>query len=508
MNRSLRVLLTVTALLIPAQAFAQNISLRGRGTADQDAYLRDLLRTRDYLLITRDTVITRADTVRGDVVVVGATLRLDGVIDGDLHGVGANLFIRPSAKVNGATRNTAGGLYPSELATLAGSVNNDPGAPYLISNTADGIVIRGTENPSPLVLDDFMGFAIPTYDRVNGVTLRAGGGLLLPRLGRVEPIVRGWGSYYSQRGDFGYGGELGIKRHNTSVAFGGERTTLTNEEWLRSDLSNSISYLVREKDYRTYYAADRYYARVDRVLERASRLTTVALIGQVEDASPLRAASPWTIFSADSVRPNDYGEASPGVRRLPAGRITSAILNATSEWVRPTHAAELDGLVEVGTDLIDGESEFARYAVSAAWAMKAIANHTLAIEGRFQGPLPGTDSLPYQRWTHMGGSGTLPTFQIAAFPGDRLAFTETRYSIPLPAWSALPMLGTARFEILHAIGMAWSRDIDPGFEQNVGLRLAYRLGYVRAMVDPGADEKKVKVSFGVTFPKGAYPWEE
>jgi len=74
--------------------------------------------------------------------------------------------------------------------------------------------------------------------------------------------------------------------------------------------------------------------------------------------------------------------------------------------------------------------------------MKAIANHTLEIEANFRGPLPGTETLPLQRWTFVGGSGTLYTFDIAEFRGDRLAFVGVAQTSEL--YQTNPVDGQAR----------------------------------------------------------------
>jgi hypothetical protein len=146
------------------------------------------------------------------------------------------------------------------------------------------------------------------------------------------------------------------------------------------------------------------------------------------------------------------------------------------------------------------------YTAAVLFAMKAIANHTLEIEGNFRGPLPGTESLPEQRWTHVGGSGTLYTYEIGQFRGDRLAFIESEYTIPFSERLKLPILGVPRLRLLHNIGMAWTDTIDRDFEQVIGARIEFTMAYVRYVVDPRTEESKFSV--GVTLPSKNYPWEK
>src|SRR5690606_36352792 len=128
------------------------------------------------------------------------------------------------------------------------------------------VVITGMVQSSPLVLAGFSGLLEPMYDRVNGLPLSAGASLMLPRMGSVQPIATVRGDYYSQRGDFGRLGELALERRGTALAAGFERSWLTNERWIRADISNSVGALFQGKDRRDYYAAYRAFVEVRRLL--------------------------------------------------------------------------------------------------------------------------------------------------------------------------------------------------------------------------------------------------
>ncbi|HUF50270.1 MAG TPA: hypothetical protein VMN60_05520 [Longimicrobiales bacterium] len=487
-------LLIASAAALHAQA---GIVLRGRGDIENDAFLRAFLARGNFTLIGEDRSVAANDTLRGDVIVADATLRLDGVITGDLVIVDGSVHLRPSARVLGGVRNIAGGFYRSELAQIDGPVRSEPEAPYDAAKNSDGmVVITGTEQRRPIAPI----FLAPTYDRVNGVTARAGAALLLPRLGAVEPVVRGRVEYVSARGDWIGGAELGIARRRTEVAVGAERTTATNERWIRGDMTNSLGAILTGKDYRDYYAVDRAYTEVGRLLENGPRVTNAYLRAQVEDARPLRAGTPWSVF----------GDFRQDNIEFTVSRITSAILGADTEWTMPQHVIVIDALTEFGLDLFDSHHSFQRYYIDADWAMAALRDHTLGIELHFQGPLPGTDSLPGQRWSFVGGSSTLNTFEVAEFRGDRVAWAETRYSIPIPRLRirSLDVLGVPSVDLLHLVGMAWSRDVARGFEQNVGLRLSYDLVFARVLSNPDDLTGDAEFSIGVTLPKRKYPWQQ
>jgi hypothetical protein len=475
-----------------------SVELRGRGDIDNDRFLRDFLAAGDFLLIHRDTLLTAADTIHGNALVLRSTVRLDGVVTGDLVLVDANVYLRPNARVLGQTRNIAGGFYPSELAVLEGGVQNEPNAPYLVRREAEGsrLVIIGTARPSVLVRPGLFGFGIPTYDRVDGLTLSYSSGIALPRLERVEPVLMGRVDYRSQRGVITGGLELQLPRGATSLHLGAERTTLTNERWIRDDANNTVSFFFMAKDLRDYYEADRAYAELRRSLETGPRTTTGFLRAQVEDARTLAAGNPWTVMGTprqDNIVVDD-------------GRIASLAAGATMEWAQRWHRVRASGLIEAAADAMGGEHAFTRYEISADWAMTGFANHTLRVQPYFRGPLPGTDSLPRQRWSFVGGSGTLYTFETAEFRGDRVAFVETTYLVPLYPFR-LPVLGYPDLEGIHLVGMAWTYQERRDFEQNVGLRLRFPLVNVRVLTNPAAWRDDLQFSVGVNLPRRAWPWE-
>jgi hypothetical protein len=494
--RSLAVCCTLLTLAAPVDA--QTITLRGRGDADNDRYLQGLLQSGEYQLIAHDTLLSRNDTIHGTALVLGATLRLEGIITGDLVIVDANVFVRPTARVMGDVRNIAGGLYYSELAAVIGTLRSEPNAPYRVERPSDdNLVIRGTTSVSALVLYGFRGLQIPTYDRVDGLTVSLAAGYLLPRIGDVEPIVRGRADYRSRRGEFTGGAELAAARRRTEVAAGAERTTITNERWIRSDLNNSISSLVQAKDRRDYYAADRAYLEVRRLLESGARVTNAYVRAQIEDAASVAAGNPWSIFG-------DFRTDNVAVA---GSRITSAVIGATTVWTMPRHVLEVAAATEFASDILDGDHSFGRYEFDASWAMAALANHTLRIQPHIQGPLPGTDSLPHQRWSFVGGSGTLYTYNDAEFRGDRVVLVETEYSIPLPPRLRIRLLGRPHIDLLHMAGMAWPGGDTPGFEQNIGLRLRFNMLFVRAITHPSRFADDAEFAVGVSFPRRAYPWQ-
>jgi hypothetical protein len=320
-----------------------------------------------------------------------------------------------------------------------------------------------------------------------------GAGYLLPRMGRIEPVLRGRVEYRSQRGAFTGGLQLELPRGRTGITVGAERTTITNERWIQGDFANSVTFLLASSDRRDYYEADRGWVEARRVLEAGARTTSVLLRGQVEESRTLRAGTPWTLFG------------TPRAENLAVapGRITSVIAAAAVEWVQPQHMLRSGGALEFAGTQLRGQHAFNAWIADLDWAMAAFRDHTLALRGHARGPLPGTRELPPQRWSFVGGTGTLPTFQMAEFRGDRVALIETRYIVPLPL--QVRFVGSPDLEFVHIAGMAWTAAEQRPLEQNLGAGLRFSLLSLRALVDPARTDR-VRLSLNFGLPRPHYPW--
>ncbi len=490
--------LLLTAALVPSSARAQRVALRGNGDVEIDRRLRDLLEAGNYQVVSADSVIQ--DTVRGSLLVLDATVAISTVVEGDVFAVASNLFLRPRARVRGDVVNAGGGLYRSQLAEIGGAVLSRPLAPYRVDRTPDRFVITAISTAPPaLFLPGIKGFDAPTYDRVNGVNLGWGFGLRIPAGPVVHPELLARGRYFSERGELGGLAQLSLRVDTFTLRLGGQKGPVTNEDWIRGAISNSVSYFTHQKDYRDYYGATTVFAELERPVLIGAVYTTLRLRAQREDATSLVAGQPWGILKADSIIPNPS---------IDDGVISSLILDAGAEWIDSSSEIGAGATLEWAGRVADGEFAFGRYLASADIAFNTFRGHTLRLQLHAQGPLPGTESLPLQRWSFIGGSGTLYTFERAQFRGDRVLFLETMYRIPLPRRLALPVIGAPDLELLHNTGMAWTADATRDFEQNIGASLQFFSLYLRYMVDPADPSEGHDFSVGLHWPFGrTYPWE-
>jgi hypothetical protein len=487
------VLTALAMLTAPQAARAQRVEIAGRGNLVTDTILERVVNSGDYTLIDADTVLPATDTLRGPILIAATTLKLENVIIGDVLIVDANVFMRPGSRITGDVINIAGALFRANTATIDGRVTEYKEVAYRAERTATGVRITAIRVSSLLDYDGLAGFHVPEYDRVGGLTARFGAGYLLPRIGRSEPDVHAWIGYQTARKRVLGGGELAIRSGGVRVAAAAERDVVTNDAWARGR-TNGISYLTRGHDYRDYYAIDRF--RLGPTFSRSGDGSNLAVTAEarVENAHSLPSLDPYN-FRGNTPRPNPP---------IDDGRITSLALRLQGRWSKPTFISRFDAGIEKAATVLGGDFSFASFDLGGDWAMQALSNHTFRIRWRLRGPFPGTDSLPRQRWNVMGGRATLYSLGEAELRGDRLVFVGSEYSMPLPRFTTIPILGRPSIEAVHRLGRTWTMEGDRSLIQNLGIRLRTRFAYVMYVADP-ADSGSGQWLTGLSWQR-RYPW--
>jgi hypothetical protein len=485
-------LTTVTAV-----GAAQTVTTVGSSDVALDRRLDRLLQD-NPLIIASDTLLEARDTILGPVLVLDATLILEGTIFGDLVGVEAGLWIRDPAFVLGDLVNIGGGLY-RDRGRVGGTIIDLPDVGnYRVAREPDRIVIEASGTPSRVALDGPLGFRIPTYDRTNGLTAAWGAAYSLPLMSVVTPTVRGHGGWRTALGMPVYGGSLEVRVGATTFAGGYDRGWATRDAWIQGDLENSLNYLWDGSDVRNYHESERSWAAVSREFgdEAKSFFAVLRVVGQIEDASSLAASGPWTIVDR-TTRPN------PAVDD---GRIASATARLELEY--HSHVADIVGHAEyeAAREEYEGEHRFDRIAASVALAVRGPWRHTLEIEAFGQRPVSG-DTLPRQRWSVAGGAGTLQTLMEGQYRGDRVLVVESTYRIPMGTALAFSTLGPPEIQLLHAAGLAWVADTDAPLIHEIGAGLLFSRAFARYMFQPD-DPDTGRVLVGLSLPLGSgYLWQ-
>lgn len=491
----LRALLLPLLLAFGTQSVgAQEVRLEGAGEGRAVRLAREILTAGRYVRFDRDTVLPATFRAPGDVVIVDADVRLEGTVEGRVAVLGGALFVRPGARIAGPIAVVGGEVYPSAKATTGEVIEEEE--PVRVAVTAepagDRVRILPSERPGTrIALPGVGGVRVPTYDRVNGLTLAAGPSLLFG--GDEEgPRVDAWVSYRTARRSFGGGvyGQTAVRRGLRASARLA-RETLTNEAWARGDLANTLGSLFFSNDPRDYYESDRAVLTLSRphteplIAGEYAFEPRVALL--VSRDRPLSTRDPWSLFG-DLDRPN---------LAIDAGTVASGSVGAGFRWQGRTSAFTSDLALERTLPGV-GDFNFTRVVGEGRWTMTALRTHQLAVYFRGMGTVGG--AAPRQRWTFLGGSNTLPVFDPGDFRGDRLAYVASSYGIPFPS-VVLPVVGIPTFRVTHLTGMAWrTGEAMPEWAQNLGAGVFFSLLRAEVYVDPAADRIRPLLSFGVMLP--------
>ncbi len=485
------VMLVLVGDAIAAQE-SQRVVLRTSGRGRPGVIMQELL-ARPFSLVVPDSVVhlPRDSTIDRSVLILGGDATVASIVHGDVIVVDGDLFLHPGAAIDGRAVAIGGGVYPSSLATVGLGTESFRDVTYSIARSSDGGFTLDWRAVSPrrdetLTFPIVFGFRLPTYTRVDGLGLPWGPRVMLDT-GRIviDPVL----TYRSDLGaiDPSLTARLGLGRL-TSLEVRAARGTFTNDAWIQSDIANFISALLAGRDYRNYWRADRGEALLQRRWERAATMLALEIGGRTERAWSVTAGGPWSVFGRNDVeegmrRPN------PAVRH---GRITSALAGGRFDWERQQVALSTRVLTETSLDTPD-DTRFTQATLEAIVAFPAFRNHTFSFEAHAVHTFG--DTAPPQRFAYLGGSGTLPTFDLLEFGGDRLLFLESRYAIPIERIQ-LPIVGSPVIMFRHMIGMAGVDSLPP-FEQNIGVRLLVGPIKVDWTIDPVSRDSKFSVGLSL-----------
>lgn len=470
----------------------QTVVLRTQGRGRPGEILREVL-AQPYEVILPDSVVhlPRDSAIARTVLILGGDATVASAVQGDVIVVDGDLFIHPGAAIEGRAVAIGGGVYPSTLARVALGTESFRDVTFDVTRADDGTLMLDWRVISPVEIETVtfpivFGLRLPSYSRVDGLGLPWGPRIMFDT-GRIviDPVI----TYRSDLGEIDPSlvVHLGIGRL-TTLEVRALRGTLTNDTWIQSDIANFISALFAGRDYRNYWRADRAEALVQRRWERGATLVALEGGARVERAWSVSAGGPWSLFGRDDVedgmlRPN------PGVRH---GRITSALAGARFDWERQEVTLTSRLVTEVALDAPD-DRRFTQGTFDARVGFPAFRSHTFSLDAHVVYTFG--DRSPPQRFAYLGGGGTLPTFDLLEFGGDRLLFFESRYAIPIERIQ-IPIAGSPVIMFRHMIGMAGIDSLPP-FEQNLGVRLQVGPLQVDWTIEPVSRDTKTSVGLSL-----------
>ncbi len=438
-------LAAASAAGLPAPARGQEVRLGEEPRSEAQEALEAFLEAGGFTVWTRDTVLARGDTVPGAVLLLEGTARIAGRIEGDLYVVDGDLFLRSGASIAGDVLVLGGGFYDSDMAEIDGAITYRPNEPLRVRPTGGGYEIISEVEPEPAFeFDGTYGFHLPTYDRVNGLSIPVG---VLARLSAVpgRPELAGGLTWIPAREDVDY------RLHNSwrlgdRVRLGLFATSavVSNEEWIRPTWYNSLAHFVAGDDVRSHYDSREIGLEVEwrspepPVWEDAPHWRVVAAVGREEAADFL--VRRVTIL---------FGDEPPGpLRSLPDYDPHLQVADGSLwfgrlgfEWEsqgRDGHTAMGLG-VEVGLEdelsrVVAGIGPISEYdflLVEGRFSARRVTASGHAVEAFGIGRLDVTGRLPTQRHSMIGGIGTLPTMPLRGLRDARLVYAEAAYGIPL-----------------------------------------------------------------------------
>jgi hypothetical protein len=428
-------------------------------------------------------------TYRQSVVILGRDAALLGAVHGDVVVIGGNIFIRPGAAVTGRVIAIGGGVYESSVAIVEGGVVSYRDFTYEIAPTSNGFTLRYRsfiDTSIPVFsLPGLYGIRVPAYDRSNGVSLP-----FAPRISLnadqvvIEPRV----TYRSQLGEYDPSADVDARvAQNTHVRGFVGRGTFTNEGWIWHDLINSASTLLGGDDARNYYRGTRATAALSRRWEWRSSSVEPFVGGLWESTRNVRPdtganGGPWSFFGRhdrdDMLRPNP---------RIDEGTIRSLLVGTRLDWADDQGMrarlqiggewGKLSPIVPVADSIAE---TFAQTTVDGALSFPTFGAQSLRFEAHAL--ITFTNGAPRQRWSYVGGAGSLPTINLLSRGGDQLLFLDGRYNVPLERWK-FPIVGSPVVSLREILAGA---DVGrfPSLAQATGLRLALSVLYAEFLVDP------------------------
>ena len=483
----------LAALLAPSLAGAQEVVLREPGPERVASIVRAaasqphaLRAGRENLVLPRDSLVTT------NLLVLGRPTYLASRVQGDVVVVGGDLFLRPGSAISGRAVAIGGAVHRTYLGTVGGPIESYRDDSYAITTTAPRYELvyqgRKRDRPPALQFAGVQGFLLPTYDRVNGLSLPVGALVTIgDRVAELQPTA----TYRSRLGvvDPGLTIRVAPERALRLEAEVG-RMTRSNERWIYSDLLNSAATLAFGNDTRNYFRADGGTARAIVHVERPG-VTFEPFVGaRYEKVKPITAVgNVWAFSGRSSVehmeRPN------PAVER---GEIGSGLLGGSLAYEMGAVKAKLSAEGERSFSTPDGTSSFTQLTLDGIIAFPTFAQQRLQIQAH--GVATAGDSTPRARYAYLGRGGTLPLLELLEQGGDRLVFVESRYEIPVAAIT-LPTVGFPTLHLRHLLGAAGVGSL-PKLEQELGVGVGISVVRVEATFD-AAGKRDARYSAGFVF---------
>ncbi len=168
------------ALLLPVASSAQDVVVRTAGPGRGAAIVRRVAAEPHVLRAGTDRLeLPRDTTITSSLLVLGRPTYLASRVQGDVVVVGADLFLRPGVDITGRAIAVGGTVAETTLGQVAGGVESLRDEMYAFELRGDQYVLdyrglRVETSDAFFQLGGFSGLRMPSYNRVDGLSLPVG----------------------------------------------------------------------------------------------------------------------------------------------------------------------------------------------------------------------------------------------------------------------------------------------------------------------------------------------
>ncbi len=451
-------------LALPVAVGAQDVVLREPGPASTAGIIQRALAAPHAVRVGSERlVLTRDSTFATGLVVLGRPTYLAGRVNGDVVVVGADLFLRPGADVQGHATAVGGTVATTTLGRVGLGTLSLRDETYDIAREGDVYALRyrnlRPEPAEPLfALAGFHGLMVPEYDRVDGLSLPVGVVLSTPN-GFAQ--LQADATYRSRLGTIDPGATLTLTPSSRlRLVARGARDTRTNDDWIYNDLVNSLTTFFAGVDARNYFRSSGGDARLIATVDRGTYTIEPYVGVRLERVSSISATGDvWSFLKHEDTlgmrRPNPPVE---------FGDLHSALGGV--DWNLQTDAISGRGYARLEQSFAtpDGTSRFFQLTLDGSAQFPTFGSQTLRVKAH--GVASSGDVVPRSRYAYLGGSGTLATLDLMEQGGDELLYVENRYLIPIEAIT-LPFVGSPVLSLRDAFGAAGVGSL-PSFQHEIG----------------------------------------
>ena len=483
------------ALLAPAALGAQDVVVRAAGPGAGADVLRRVIESPHALRAGSDRLdLPRDSTVTTSLLVLGRPTFVASRVNGDVVVVGADLFLRPGVDIKGRAVSLGGTVASTTLGSVGDSTLSLRDEIYDVTAEGDGRfglryrALRELAAEPFFELPGLQGLLMPSYDRVDGLSLPVGVSFLLAhRAVELRPTA----TYRSRLGVVDPGVLLRVQPSDRlRFEARGGRDTRTNDDWIYSDLVNSLTTIFAGTDTRNYFRSEGGDARLIATIDRESYLLEPFVGARIEHVRPISATGDvWSLFErADTLkmrRPN------PAVEK---GDLRSGLVGADLKTFASSFTGHFAVQAEQSFATPENTTNFFQVTVHGSVDFPTFGTQSLRV--KVHGVTTVGDDVPRSRYAYLGGSGSLATLDLLEEGGTSLLFVENEYLIPIEAVK-LPMIGSPVLSIRDAFGGAGVDGL-PALQHEIGAGIGVSL--VHLDVSRGvAGRKRTKVSLGVSL---------